>query len=177
MILLTTLFRMALRGNLAGAKKQSVCPCILWPTGVHSLKHSYFLIYHQSLVFIVCAQPRTIPPVGNGMVERLHRTLKAAIRSRKQEWLRSLPVVLLGIRAMPTESGFSSFTAVTGTQLLFPRCAIEKVPVGKRYIRELAKHMSDIYFVSLSRGHHHSRASPMYIPTDLTTCTSCVGAR
>ena len=110
-------------------------------------------------------------PTCNGMVERLHRTLKAAIRSRKQEWLRSLPVVLLGIRAMPTESGFSSFTAVTGTQLLFPRCAIEKVPVGKRYIRELAKHMSDIYFVSLSRGHHHSRASPMYIPTDLTTCT------
>ena len=110
-------------------------------------------------------------PTCNGMVERLHRTLKAAIRSRKQEWLRSLPVVLLGIRAMPTESGFSSFTAVTGTQLLFPRCAIEKVPVGKRYIRELAKHMSDIDFVSLSRGHHHSRASPMYIPTDLTTCT------
>ena len=45
-------------------------------------------------------------PTCNGMVERLHRTLKAAIRSRKQEWLRSLPVVLFGIGAMPTESGF-----------------------------------------------------------------------
>ena len=50
-------------------------------------------------------------------------------------------MVLLGIRAMPTESGFSAFTAVTGTRVLFPRCAVDKVPVGKKYIRDLAKAM------------------------------------
>ena len=66
----------------------------------------------------------------NGMVERVHRTLKAAIRARSQEWLRALPVVLLGLRAMPAKSGFSAFTAVTGAQVLFPRCAVENVPVG-----------------------------------------------
>ena len=110
-------------------------------------------------------------PTCNGMVERVHRTLKAAIRSRKQEWLRSLPVVLLGIRAMPTDQGFSSFTAVTGTQLLFPRCAVDSVPVGQKFVRDLAKRLSDIDFVSLSRGHDHSRAPPVYMPNDILSCS------
>ena len=74
-------------------------------------------------------------PSCNGMVERVHRTLKAAIRARKQSWLQALPVVLLGLRAMPNDTGYSSFTAVTGTQVMFPRCAVEKtgVPVGQRF--------------------------------------------
>ena len=112
-------------------------------------------------------------PTCNGMIERVHRTLKAAIRARKQSWLQSLPVVLLGIRAMPNDSGYSSFTAVTGTQLLFPRGAVERVgvPVGQRFIRELAKHMSEIDFVSLSQGHHHARAPQVYVPVDLSVCS------
>ena len=78
------------------------------------------------------------------MVERVRRTLKAAILSRRQEWLRALPVEFLGIRAMPNESGFSPFTAVTGTQVLFPWHAVQSdgVPVGQKFIRYLARHMS-----------------------------------
>ena len=110
-------------------------------------------------------------PTCNGMVERVHRTLKAAIRARKQEWLRALPVVLLGLRAMPAESGFSAFTAVTGAQVLFPRCAVEKVPVGTKYVQELAKRMSEIDFVTLSQGSNHARTPPTHVPPDLMTCT------
>ncbi|GFS35886.1 transposon Tf2-9 polyprotein [Trichonephila inaurata madagascariensis] len=44
---------------------------------------------------------RTTPyhPSSDGMVERLHRTLKQAIRCNDTKWTESLPVVLLGLRA------------------------------------------------------------------------------
>jgi len=39
-------------------------------------------------------------PAANGMIERLHRQLKAAIKSHQtEEWAEILPVILLGIRA------------------------------------------------------------------------------
>ena len=112
-------------------------------------------------------------PTCNGMVERVHRTLKAAIRSRRQEWLRALPVVLLGLRAMPNESGFSPFTAVTGTQVLLPRRAIqgEGVPVGHKFIRNLARHMSELDFVTLSQGRHHIASPAVFVPKDLSLCS------
>ena len=60
-------------------------------------------------------------PQTNGIIERLHRTLKTAIMARKQSWLEALPIVLLGIRNMPNDQGFSPVAAVTGTQLLLPK--------------------------------------------------------
>lgn len=60
-------------------------------------------------------------PQTNGMIERLHYTLKTAIMTRKQSLLDALLIILLGIRNMPNEQGFSPATAVTGTQLLLPK--------------------------------------------------------
>ena len=44
---------------------------------------------------------RTTPhhPTSNGLVERLHRTMKAAITcDADEQWTEALPLVLLGIR-------------------------------------------------------------------------------
>ena len=59
-------------------------------------------------------------PQYNGLIERCHRTIKTAITARNESWLTVLPVVLLAIRCTPNESGFSPFTATTGTNLLIP---------------------------------------------------------
>jgi hypothetical protein len=62
-------------------------------------------------------------PQSNGMVERSHRQLKDALRSRLagHDWPAHLPWVLLGLRAAPKEdSGVSSAELVFGVPLSLP---------------------------------------------------------
>ena len=112
-------------------------------------------------------------PKTNGMVERLHRTLKTAITARRKQWLQALPVVLLSIRATANESGFAPFTAVTGSLLLHPRIGVDRQPPtdsASETVRELAQQMSRTDFLTLSDGNHHS-VTREYLPLDLSTCT------
>ena len=60
-------------------------------------------------------------PASNGLVERLHRTLKAALTASQQGWTRALPTVLLGLRAAVKEDlGCSAAELVYGTTLHLP---------------------------------------------------------
>lgn len=62
-------------------------------------------------------------PEANGMVERAHRTLKAALMARNagEDWISHLPWVLLGIRTMPREGmRVSSAEMVYGDSLVLP---------------------------------------------------------
>jgi transposase InsO family protein len=62
-------------------------------------------------------------PQANGMVERFHRQLKAALRARDcgTAWADHLAWALLGLRAAPKEdSGVSSAEAVFGRPLMLP---------------------------------------------------------
>ncbi len=62
-------------------------------------------------------------PQANGMVERVHRQIKDALRAREagSAWHSHLPWVLLGLRAAPKEdSGVSSAERVLGTPLHLP---------------------------------------------------------
>jgi transposase InsO family protein len=57
-------------------------------------------------------------PQANGIVERLHRHLKDALRARQcgTAWVEHLPWVLLGIRALPKDdAGISVTEVVYGT--------------------------------------------------------------
>ena len=63
-------------------------------------------------------------PQANGMVERIHRTLKAALCARggAAAWKDHLPWVLLGMRAAPREeTGVSAVEAALQQQLVVPR--------------------------------------------------------
>ncbi|KAK3800146.1 hypothetical protein RRG08_015104 [Elysia crispata] len=62
-------------------------------------------------------------PQSNGLVERFHRTLKAALKARLQgpNWADELPWVLLGLKTAPKEDlGFSAAELVYGTPLTVP---------------------------------------------------------
>ena len=62
-------------------------------------------------------------PQSNGMVERTHRQLKDALRSRAagNDWPAHLPWILLGLRAAPKEeSNVSSAELVFGSPLTLP---------------------------------------------------------
>jgi hypothetical protein len=62
-------------------------------------------------------------PQSNGLVERLHRRLKDALRARlaTAAWPQHLPWVLLGLRSCPREdSGLSSAELVYGSPLTLP---------------------------------------------------------
>lgn len=61
-------------------------------------------------------------PASNGMVERLHRQLKAALKAhQRQDWVEVLPFVLLGIRtSLKTDVGCSAAELVYGTTLRLP---------------------------------------------------------
>jgi len=62
-------------------------------------------------------------PQSNGMVERFHRQLKDALRSRNcgAAWAAHLPWVLMGLRAAPKEdSGISSAELVYGEPMRLP---------------------------------------------------------
>ncbi len=62
-------------------------------------------------------------PQSNGMVERVHRQLKAALRSRNcgADWAEHLPWVLMGIRAAPKDdTGVSSAELVYGCGMVLP---------------------------------------------------------
>ena len=62
-------------------------------------------------------------PMSNGIIERFHRTLKAALHAAGQHtpWIQALPLVLLGIRtAVKEDLGCSSAELVYGSPLRLP---------------------------------------------------------
>lgn len=110
-------------------------------------------------------------PQSNGIVERHHRILKAAIMARKENWYYAIPLVLLGFRMTPNYTGFSPFTAVTGTHMLCPSPAIDSTPrpTTNDSLALFIKEMQTIHFHDFASGECHSPPQP-YIPPDLLQC-------
>ncbi|XP_063534962.1 uncharacterized protein LOC134744945 [Cydia strobilella] len=110
-------------------------------------------------------------PACNGMIERLHRQLKAAIMCHTNtHWVEALPLVLLGIRSAWKEDIQSSAAElVYGEPLRLPGDFFkpsENTPVDYcNFVARLRNHMSKIMPVP---GTRHSQR-PFYIPKDLSS--------
>ncbi|GBN45416.1 hypothetical protein AVEN_8262-1, partial [Araneus ventricosus] len=63
-------------------------------------------------------------PAANGIVERFHRQLKAALKcslESTEKWIQKLPTILLGIRtALKEDIGSSAAELIYGTNLRYP---------------------------------------------------------
>jgi hypothetical protein len=98
-------------------------------------------------------------PQSNGMVERMHRQLKEALRSRLSgaNWLQHLPWVLLGIRSTPKgQHGLSPAEAVFGEKLSLPNEVLVSPPASEAEAVSLTERMASF---SPSPPVHHARSA------------------
>lgn len=105
-------------------------------------------------------------PQANGMVERFHRTLKAAIRANQTaRWTEVLPLVLLGIRATNKDDIKSSpAELVYGTNLHLPSDYLSSsasVPSDDNFVSRLRAHFKKL---SASPAKWHGSSSPFVHP-------------
>lgn len=108
-------------------------------------------------------------PQANGLVERFHRTLKAALRARltSPNWVDELPWVLLGIRTAPKEDlNSSSAELVYGAPLTVPGdfiAARTSAPQPSKFLLELRNKVQ--CFRPIPTSQHGTRACS--VPSDL----------
>lgn len=106
----------------------------------------------MSLLGIYRARTTSYHPQSNGMVERLHRQLKAALKAQPNpdSWMDSLPLVLLGIRsALKVDIGCTAAEMVYGTTLRLPGefftpTTPDSVPDPSDYTSRLKTRMSSV---------------------------------
>ena len=111
-------------------------------------------------------------PQANGLVERLHRTLKASIKARLSgpNWMDELPWVLLGLRTTPIEDlSASPADLVYGAPLTVPGDFVPKAsqePV-QEHLRRLREKVGGLKPIPTSA--HGADQRQTNIPTSLAT--------
>lgn len=125
-------------------------------------------LFRELNALIGCQRIRTCAyhPQANGMVERLHRQLKDAIRCHQtQRWTQVLPTILLGIRsAWKEDLGATSAELVYGEPLRLPgeflagAATIAQSHLDtSEFIRDLRSHFQDLRPVD---GTRHDTRKP-----------------
>ena len=111
-------------------------------------------------------------PISNGLVERLHRQLKAAIKAHNNvRWTEVLPLVLLGIRtAIKADIGCSAAELVYGTGINLPAQFVapikpDSLPDQANYVHRLKDFMLKIRPTPTRK---QQRSTP-YVNSDLSS--------
>jgi len=113
-------------------------------------------------------------PQSNGMVERLHRRMKDALRARaaSQDWSSHLPWVMMGLRAAPREDSNSSpADAVYGSPLILPGQFLGQPEPPDSFYQELKHAMAG--YVPPQPAHNTSARdkAPAKLPASLATAS------
>jgi cleavage and polyadenylation specificity factor subunit 1 len=112
-------------------------------------------------------------PQSNGMVERIHRQMKEALKTRLTDsnWVDELPIIMLGIRAMPKEDiGGSPAELVYGTNIRLPGEFFEPEPsmIGQsEFLGRLRECMNTLKPV---QGIRHHGTPTQFIHKQLRDC-------
>ena len=134
------------------------------------------LWFHLCHLLNITHQPTTAyHPQSNGLVERLHRRLKDALRARAAttDWFYHLPWILLSFRTTPTEdSNISPAQIVYGTDLILPsQLSTDPLHAFSPLPPTL---FSPFHFFPSSPAQHHVSSPPpppLSIPLSLQTAS------
>lgn len=131
-------------------------------------------LFHQlnNMLGIKHLRTNAYHPQANGMIERFHRTLKAAIKCRNNKnWTQELPLILLGLRSTyKNDIQATPAEMIYGTTLRLPSdFFVETKPTNNEteFITEFRKTMSNIKEIPAS---DHSN-NKYFIQKDLHTTT------
>lgn len=110
-------------------------------------------------------------PIANGMIERLHRTLKSAIKSKGNiRWTEEIPLILLSLRATIKEDlGASPAEFVYGSTLRLPGefFVSTKPQLSTDFVDRLRLQMQNLR-INTATNHDTRRSS--YVDHSLDTC-------
>lgn len=131
--------------------------------------------FKETLNLLGIKRCRTSPynPAANGLIERWHRTLKSALKCHEQtNWVKILPTVLLGLRAVfKPDLQASVSEMVYGSSLRLPgefwRTESNPTFIPSEFARNLREQIGLIRPVESS--HHTSKS--VFIHSDLATCS------
>ena len=99
---------------------------------------------------------------ANGIVERFHRSLKAALKCRGGNWFEQLPIVMLGLRVRPDEDGSSAVARVTGESPLIPHILCDDFNMAELSIK--------LHNLNFPYRQTRQRETQTFVPKDLHCC-------
>ncbi|GFU76012.1 retrovirus-related Pol polyprotein from transposon opus [Trichonephila clavipes] len=111
-------------------------------------------------------------PQCNGKVERLHRTLKGAIKARNNiRWTESLPTVLLGVRAaIRPDISYTIAQMVYGTSIKLPGEFFDPPTINmdpQNFVAKLQQHMAELKPLKSPSN----RKQNIFVHKDLKSCS------
>lgn len=112
-------------------------------------------------------------PQANGMIERTHRVIKAALKCRSStNWVSELPTVLLGLRAVVKEDLDATVSELVYGETIrlpgefFEDCSIQKP--ASEFVRDLRRHFETM---RPTNTHHHNKPTTTFLPAHLNKCS------
>lgn len=117
-------------------------------------------------------------PQSNGIVERWHRTLKAALKARlttQKNWVDELPTVLMGLRAaLRTDTGVSAAELTYGHNMRLPgdffaTSSTANVTMDNTFVQKLQECINAVKPSQPVKNHANHKT--VFVPQDLKTCT------
>jgi transposase InsO family protein len=132
-------------------------------------------LFKQLMKYLGVHKLRTTPyhPQSNGMIERFHRSMKAALKARLTDntcWVDELPTVMLGLRAAPrSDTGVSAAQLAYGKTIRLPGEFYDEVKVNdsdSEYLQKLRDSISNLK----PRPTSHSNSRSLFVHNDLKNC-------
>lgn len=111
-------------------------------------------------------------PCANGMIERLHRTIKASIKClNTKDWVDTLPFVLLSHRSVIKDDiGASPAELLYGTTLRLPGEFFNEKPCRDNQNEFVGKLRNIMQHLNPSKATNHDTKRPIFIQKDLANC-------